>query len=302
MVLEDHYTGDGDRRRGGPRRGLRGGVPRRERGRARRAAHALPPQGARCTPGEVCEALLAGGASAEEVAALTVADLPDDPDARRCLELRRELGIEGDAQRSSRGRVAVDGRGAAARCDGRLVRRASRPTEASAGPCCRSGTAISTGGGGGVKAARLHEYHQALKLEAGRRAEGHRPVRRRREDRRGRAVPHRPPHPGGAVDEEVQGRPALHAGHENAGWVHEVGCRGDQRRGRRHGHRAPVHLLRTVHGRAAAVTTCTASTARSPASTATAASPSCCSPARARWSSSTRRWSRPRSPRSPTRG
>ena len=41
----------------------------------------------------VCEALLAGGATAEEVTARHVADLPDDPEARRCLELRRELGI-----------------------------------------------------------------------------------------------------------------------------------------------------------------------------------------------------------------
>jgi metal-sulfur cluster biosynthetic enzyme len=41
----------------------------------------------------LCEALLAAGATPEEVTALRVADLPDDPDARRCLELRRQLGI-----------------------------------------------------------------------------------------------------------------------------------------------------------------------------------------------------------------
>ena len=41
----------------------------------------------------VCEALLAGGATAEEVTARRVADLPDDPEARRCLELRGALGI-----------------------------------------------------------------------------------------------------------------------------------------------------------------------------------------------------------------
>ncbi|HUA05730.1 MAG TPA: iron-sulfur cluster assembly protein [Solirubrobacteraceae bacterium] len=42
----------------------------------------------------LCEALLADGASPEEVAARRVEDLPPDaPDARRCLELRRRLGL-----------------------------------------------------------------------------------------------------------------------------------------------------------------------------------------------------------------
>jgi metal-sulfur cluster biosynthetic enzyme len=41
----------------------------------------------------LCEALLAGGATAEQVCAGRVADLPDVADARRCLELRRCLGI-----------------------------------------------------------------------------------------------------------------------------------------------------------------------------------------------------------------
>jgi metal-sulfur cluster biosynthetic enzyme len=41
----------------------------------------------------LCEALLAEGATPEEVAARRVADLPDVRDARRCLELRAKLGI-----------------------------------------------------------------------------------------------------------------------------------------------------------------------------------------------------------------
>jgi metal-sulfur cluster biosynthetic enzyme len=45
--------------------------------------------------GMVCEQLLRGGASAEQVVALTVADLP--PEAGRCLELRAQLGIESQA-------------------------------------------------------------------------------------------------------------------------------------------------------------------------------------------------------------
>src|SRR5438874_1957147 len=46
--------------------------------------------------GRLCEALLAEGATAEQVAALRVADLPDVADTRRCLELRRGLGIDCD--------------------------------------------------------------------------------------------------------------------------------------------------------------------------------------------------------------
>ena len=37
-------------------------------------------------------------------------------------------------------------------------------------------------------------------------------------------------------------------GHENAGWIHEIGSGVTQRRGRRHRDRAPVHLLRAVPG------------------------------------------------------
>lgn len=41
----------------------------------------------------VCEWLLAAGASAEQVAALRVTDLPDRPEVRRSLELRAALGL-----------------------------------------------------------------------------------------------------------------------------------------------------------------------------------------------------------------
>ena len=42
----------------------------------------------------LCEALLADGATAEEVAAYRLGDLPHDiPDARRCVELRRLMGL-----------------------------------------------------------------------------------------------------------------------------------------------------------------------------------------------------------------
>jgi len=42
---------------------------------------------------KVCESMLAAGASYEEVVAGSAAELPDLPEARRCLELREQLGI-----------------------------------------------------------------------------------------------------------------------------------------------------------------------------------------------------------------
>ena len=46
----------------------------------------------------LCEALLADGATPEQVTARRVADLPDDTDARRCLDLRGQLGIGCDPE------------------------------------------------------------------------------------------------------------------------------------------------------------------------------------------------------------
>jgi metal-sulfur cluster biosynthetic enzyme len=46
----------------------------------------------------ICESLLRNGATPPEIAASRVADLPDVPDARRCLMLRRHLGLPHDAQ------------------------------------------------------------------------------------------------------------------------------------------------------------------------------------------------------------
>jgi metal-sulfur cluster biosynthetic enzyme len=43
--------------------------------------------------GRVCAALLGEGHSAEAVVALRVADLPDSPEARRAIALRRQLGL-----------------------------------------------------------------------------------------------------------------------------------------------------------------------------------------------------------------
>ena len=44
----------------------------------------------------ICEALLDGGRTREQLAECRLRDLPDTPEARRCLELRAQLGITGD--------------------------------------------------------------------------------------------------------------------------------------------------------------------------------------------------------------
>jgi metal-sulfur cluster biosynthetic enzyme len=44
----------------------------------------------------LCDRLKAAGESPEQIATRRVADLPDVPDARRCLELRRRLGLPDD--------------------------------------------------------------------------------------------------------------------------------------------------------------------------------------------------------------
>jgi metal-sulfur cluster biosynthetic enzyme len=70
----------------------------------------------------LCETLLADGATPEQVTARRVADLPDVPDARRCLELRARLGISRD--HDSPAFVLPDGEPMAAHELGRWLRSA----------------------------------------------------------------------------------------------------------------------------------------------------------------------------------
>ena len=90
----------------------------------------------------LCEALLAGGATPDEVTALRVADLPDDADARRCLELRSQLGIP--AQDDSPALVLPGGEPVAAAELGRWLRSARlvRTSLDVNGGICRSLLAI----------------------------------------------------------------------------------------------------------------------------------------------------------------
>ena len=93
VVLEDHYTGDeinASVARGGAFADAFPGETEGELDALRELFHrkALVARQSR-----LCEALLAAGATCEEVTARRVADLPDEPDARRCIELREQLGI-----------------------------------------------------------------------------------------------------------------------------------------------------------------------------------------------------------------
>jgi metal-sulfur cluster biosynthetic enzyme len=94
VKLEDHYTGEeinGALRRG---EGFTGAFPGETEDDDLEALRELFRRKALLArESRLCEALLADGATVEQVTARRVADLPDVPDARRCLELRGELGI-----------------------------------------------------------------------------------------------------------------------------------------------------------------------------------------------------------------
>ena len=136
----------------------------------------------------------------------------DGPDAARCRELRRELRHRRVRRRpgvrARRRHAGPGGRAGAVRPHGLADR------DLAGGQRRRVPVPVASPlrhrGGRGMKAARLHDYHQALQLDSVDEPEGDRPVRRRRQDRRGRPVPHRPPHPGGPVGREVPGAAALH--------------------------------------------------------------------------------------------
>ncbi|GAC1584218.1 MAG: hypothetical protein NVS3B18_17020 [Candidatus Dormibacteria bacterium] len=96
-MLEDHYTGAEINAALSRGEGFTGAFPGET---ADDDLHALRELFSRkalvARQAAVCEALLSAGASAEEVVALRVGDLPDTPAARRALELRGQLGLAHD--------------------------------------------------------------------------------------------------------------------------------------------------------------------------------------------------------------
>jgi metal-sulfur cluster biosynthetic enzyme len=97
VVLEDHYTGDEINTAIGRGGEFADAFPGETRGELDALRELFQRKALVARQAKLCEALLEGGATAEEVTARRVADLPDDANARRCLQLRRELGISSDA-------------------------------------------------------------------------------------------------------------------------------------------------------------------------------------------------------------
>ncbi len=95
--LEDHYTGDEINAAIGRGDGFAGAFPGETADDELASLRELFLRKALVgRESRLCEALLLGGATPEEVAAHRLGDLPDVPDARRCVELRRLLGLESD--------------------------------------------------------------------------------------------------------------------------------------------------------------------------------------------------------------
>jgi len=97
VKLEDHYTGDEINAALERGEGFRGAFPGETDDDDLEALRGLFTRKALIArQSKVCETLLAAGSTVTSLAASRVADLPDDAEVRRCLELRAQLGISCD--------------------------------------------------------------------------------------------------------------------------------------------------------------------------------------------------------------
>jgi metal-sulfur cluster biosynthetic enzyme len=96
VVLDGHYTGDEINAAVGEDSGFGGAFPGETSGDLDPLRELFRRKALLARQGRLCEALLAGGADPEAVVALRLADLPASPEAQRCVELRRELGLPHD--------------------------------------------------------------------------------------------------------------------------------------------------------------------------------------------------------------
>jgi metal-sulfur cluster biosynthetic enzyme len=97
VKLEDHYTGEEINAALGRGDGFTGAFPGETVDDDLAALRELFLRKALVgRESRVCESLLHAGWSPDDIAARRVADLPDGRDARRCLELRRQLGLPHD--------------------------------------------------------------------------------------------------------------------------------------------------------------------------------------------------------------
>ena len=144
VMLEDHYTGDEINAALARGEGFTGAFPGETDDDDLSALRELFQRKALIArQSKLCEALLAAGASAEEVVAMCVGELADGPELRRCLELREQLGIASEPRTpgvcAAQRRAAGGRRSDRAGCGWRgWCARASRPMAASAARYCNS--------------------------------------------------------------------------------------------------------------------------------------------------------------------
>jgi metal-sulfur cluster biosynthetic enzyme len=99
VQLEDHYTADEINRALGRGEGFTGAFPGETEDDDLEALRELFQRKALIArQSTICEALLAGGATPEQVLAMRVGDLPDRPEASRSVELRAALGLDTASQ------------------------------------------------------------------------------------------------------------------------------------------------------------------------------------------------------------
>jgi hypothetical protein len=97
--LEDHYTGEEINAAVGQGGAFAQAFPGETAGELDALRELFRRKALVARQARVCETLRAHGATWTEVAAMTLEELPDDPGARRCVELRAQLGLSsgGDA-------------------------------------------------------------------------------------------------------------------------------------------------------------------------------------------------------------
>lgn len=93
VVLDDHYTGEEINQAVGRGAGFSEAFPGETRGELDSLRELFRRKALLARQGRVCQALLADGMEPEAIVALTVAELPGDPEAERCVALRRALGL-----------------------------------------------------------------------------------------------------------------------------------------------------------------------------------------------------------------
>ncbi len=94
VLLEGHYTGEEINAAIEGGKGFGEAFPGETQGELDALRRLFQRKALVARQSRLCESMLAGGATAEEVTSLRVAGLPQgDPEAQRCLELRERLGI-----------------------------------------------------------------------------------------------------------------------------------------------------------------------------------------------------------------